>query len=105
MSRMFEELDYVLMLIGVIFLCWCYIFLLNIDVFEILFGEEYLMLSFFVVLEVVLVDLGVWVVNGIFLEVLVGGLGLGYMVKVVLVYEIVVSLMVVDFLELVICWY
>lgn len=102
---MFEELDYAPTPIGAISLRRRHILSLKIDVFEILLGEEHLMSSLFTASEVALADLGIKTVAGEPLDVLVGGLGLGYTAQAVLAHDTVRSLTVVDLLEPVIRWH
>ena len=102
---MFEELDYAPTPIGAISLRRRHILSLNTDVFEILLGEEHLMSSLFTASEVALADLGMRTLAGSELDVLVGGLGLGYTAQAVLAHGSVQSLTVVDLLEPVIRWH
>src|SRR5688572_23015845 len=78
---------------------------LDVDVFEVKLGDEYLMSSLFTVAERALADLGLAMVDGAGLDVLVGGLGLGYTAANVLLDERVRSLVVVDALAEVIDWH
>jgi spermidine synthase len=105
MSKMFEELDYAPTPIGAVSLRRRHLLALKTDVFEILLGEEHLMSSLFTASEVALADLGVDALSGDGLEVLVGGLGLGYTAQSVLAHDTVSSLTVVDLLEPVIRWH
>ncbi|WP_247653696.1 spermidine synthase [Labrenzia sp. PHM005] len=105
MSKMFEELDYAPTPIGAVSLRRRHLLALNTDVFEILLGEEHLMSSLFTASEVALADLGVAALTGENLDVLVGGLGLGYTAQAVLAHETAASLTVVDLLEPVIRWH
>ncbi|MEO9530798.1 spermidine synthase [Roseibium sp.] len=105
MSALFEELDYSPTPIGAISLRRRHILALKTDVFEILLGEEHLMSSLFTASEVALADLGIAALKGGDLDVLVGGLGLGYTAKAALAHETVVRLTVVDLLEPVIRWH
>ncbi|MCV0425926.1 MAG: spermidine synthase [Roseibium sp.] len=102
---MFEELDYAPTPIGAISLRRRHILALKTDVFEILLGEEHLMSSLFTASEVALADLGLAALSGEGLDVLVGGLGLGYTAQAVLAHEDVGHLTVVDLLEPVIRWH
>lgn len=102
---MFEELDYAPTPIGAISLRRRHILALKTDVFEILLGEEHLMSSLFTASEVALADLGIAALQGDNLDVLVGGLGLGYTAQAVLAQERVATLTVVDLLEPVIRWH
>ena len=105
MSRLFEELDYAPTPIGAISLRRRHILALKIDVFEILLGEEHLMSSLFTASEIALADKGLAALDGDKLDVLVGGLGLGYTAQAVLAHESVADLTVVDLLEPVIRWH
>ena len=82
---------------------------LDVDVYEVKLGDEYLMSSLFTVAERALADLGLTMVHGDAdgrrLNVLVGGLGLGYTAANVLQDERVGSLVVVDALPEVIDWH
>lgn len=105
MSRLFEELDYAPTPIGAISLRRRHILALQTDVFEILLGEEHLMSSLFTASEIALADKGLAALDGDKLDVLVGGLGLGYTAQAVLAHESVADLTVVDLLEPVIRWH
>ncbi|GAB2207503.1 hypothetical protein ROS1_43200 [Roseibium sp. ROS1] len=105
MSRLFEELDYAPTPIGAISLRRRHILALKTDVFEILLGEEHLMSSLFTASEIALADKGLAALGGDKLDVLVGGLGLGYTAQAVLAHESVADLTVVDLLAPVIRWH
>ncbi|WP_297837795.1 spermidine synthase [uncultured Roseibium sp.] len=105
MSRLFEELDYAPTPIGAISLRRRHILALKTDVFEILLGEEHLMSSLFTASEIALADKGLAALDGDKLDVLVGGLGLGYTAQAVLAHESVADLTVVDLLAPVIRWH
>lgn len=105
MSRLFEELDYAPTPIGAISLRRRHILALRTDVYEILLGEEHLMSSLFTASEIALADKGLAALSCGGLDVLVGGLGLGYTAKAVLAHEAVAALDVVDLLEPVIRWH
>ena len=105
MSALFEELDYAPTPIGAISLRRRHILSLKTDVFEILLGEEHLMSSLFTASEVALADLGIAALAGDKLDVLVGGLGLGYTAQAALTHDRVSRLTVVDLLEPVIRWH
>ncbi|RMF12619.1 MAG: spermidine synthase [Candidatus Dadabacteria bacterium] len=77
----------------------------NVDVYEVLLGDEYLMSSLFVAGEEALAELGLARCAGDRLDVVVGGLGLGYTANKVLADERVRSLLVIDALEPVIRWH
>nr|WP_319382392.1 spermidine synthase [uncultured Roseibium sp.] len=105
MSRLFEELDYAPTLIGAISLRRRHILSLGTDVFEVLLGDEHLMSSLFTASEIALADKGMAALEGDQLDVLVGGLGLGYTARAVLADDRLLSLDVVDLLEPVIRWH
>lgn len=77
----------------------------NKEVYEIKLGDEFLMSSLFTDGEVALADLGLAAVAGSDLDVVVGGLGLGYTADAVLRHESVQSLIVVEYLDGVIDWH
>ena len=105
MSRYFEELDYRPTAIGALSLRRRHILSLATDVFEIKLGEEHLMSSLFTTSEIELARLGLAAADGGELDVLVGGLGLGYTARAVLEDERVRTLTVVEMLEPVIEWH
>ncbi len=78
---------------------------LQIDVYEVKLGDEFLMSSLFTVAEVALATLGLADLSGPDLDVVVGGLGLGYTARAVLEHTDVRSLHVVDALGEVIEWH
>lgn len=78
---------------------------LGVDVFEVKLGDEFLMSSLFTVAEIALADLGLAAVSGENLNVIVGGLGLGYTAVAALADSRVTSLTVVDALPAVIDWH
>lgn len=75
------------------------------DVFEVKLGESFLMSSLFHEAEWQLAKLGLAAVDGQALDVVVGGLGLGYTAAAALEDPRVRSLAVVEFLEPVIDWH
>jgi len=105
MSALFEELDYRPTPIGELTLRRRREPSLDVDVFEIKLGEEYLMSSLFTASEIALARLGLAELAGSGLDVVVGGLGLGYTANAVLEHDRVGSLIVVDALEAVIDWH
>lgn len=105
MSLYFEELDYRPTPIGALSLRRRRELSLGVDVFEIKLGDEYLMSSLFTVSEIALARLGLAELSGTHLDVIVGGLGLGYTAQAVLEHEAVRSLMVVEALDAVIDWH
>ncbi len=78
---------------------------LDVDVYEVKLGEEFLMSSLFTVAEEELAHLGLAAVAGSDLDVLVGGLGLGYTAVAALADVRVHSLTVIDTLAPVIDWH
>ncbi|WP_193188146.1 spermine/spermidine synthase domain-containing protein [Nisaea sediminum] len=105
MSAFFEELDYRPTPIGPVSLRRRRELRLDVDVFEIMLGDEHLMSSLFTASEIALANLGIAALDGVGLEVLVGGLGLGYTAEAVLAHDRVGALVVVDYLEAVIDWH
>jgi len=105
MSALFEELDYRPTPIGALSLRRRRELSLGVDVFEIKLGEEFLMSSLFTASEIALAELGLAEIEGQELDVVVGGLGLGYTANAVLEHDKVGSLIVVDALEAVIDWH
>jgi spermidine synthase len=78
---------------------------LGVDVFEVKLGDEFLMSSLFTVAEIELARLGLGATEGEALDVLVGGLGLGYTAVAALEDERVASVTVVEALGEVIGWH
>ena len=78
---------------------------LQIDVYEVKLGDEFLMSSLFTVAEIALATLGLADLTSADLDVVVGGLGLGYTARAVLENSDVRSLHVVDALGAVIEWH
>lgn len=78
---------------------------LLVDVYEVGLGDEYLMSSLFTVAEVALADLTLAAVTGDDLDVVVGGLGLGYTAHAALRDPRVGSLRVIEALPAVIGWH
>lgn len=76
----------------------------NQEVFEVKLGEAFLMSSLFHEVEVALADLSLADLDDP-LDVVVGGLGLGYTAAAALHHQTVQSLLVVDALEAVIGWH
>ncbi len=105
MSARFEELDWSETAMGTISLRRRLEPTLEIDVFEVKLGEEFLMSSLFTVAEVELARLGLAQASGTGLDVVVGGLGLGYTAQAALADPRVGSLIVVEALGEVIGWH
>src|SRR3954467_7132607 len=105
MSLYFEELDYRPTPLGALSLRRRRELSLGIDVFEIKLGDEYLMSSLFTVSEIALAQQGLASLRGTDLDIVVGGLGLGYTAQAVLEHETVRSVIVIEALEAVIDWH
>lgn len=105
MSAAFEELDYCETPIGALSLRRRRELTLGIDVFEIKLGDEFLMSSLFTASEIALARLALAGVSGDRLDVVVGGLGLGYTAQAVLEHKTVSSLILVETLQPVIGWH
>ncbi|WP_295803675.1 spermidine synthase [uncultured Microbulbifer sp.] len=75
------------------------------DIYEVKLGEEFLMSSMFVEAEEALSTLGLAAVHGDKLDVVVGGLGLGYTAVAALKDARIAELLVVDALDTVIGWH
>jgi len=107
----FAELAYSDTPLGIVSLrCRTILSLNNREVYEILLGEEYLMSSLFTAVEEALADLGLAKTREQFpdadsLDVVVGGLGLGFTAQAALADDRLGSLRVVDYLEPVIEWH
>jgi spermidine synthase len=105
MSLYFEELDFRPTPMGVLSLRRRRQLSTGLDIFEIKLGEEFLMSSAFTVAEIELARLGLAALQRRDLDVVVGGLGLGYTAQAVLENQHVRSLVVVDALAEVIEWH
>jgi spermidine synthase len=105
MSARFEELDWRQTPIGEISLRRRREPTLGIDVYEIKLDDDFLMSSLFTVAEIALARLGLAELPGTDLDVVVGGLGLGYTAQAVLENPEVRSLVVVETLGEVIEWH
>ena len=105
MNARFEELDWQQTQMGEISLRRRHDPTLDAEVYEVKLGDEFLMSSFFTVAEVELARLGLAAVSGAGLDVVVGGLGLGYTARAVLQDARVGSLIVVEALDAVIGWH
>ncbi len=75
------------------------------DIYEVKLGEEFLMSSMFVEAEEALSSLGLAAVKGDNLDVVVGGLGLGYTAVEALKDTRIKEMLVVDALDTVIGWH
>lgn len=105
MSARFEILDWSETAIGVISLRRRLEPSLKVDVYEVKLGDEFLMSSLFTVGEVELARLGLARAIDAELDVVVGGLGLGYTAQTALDDPRVQSLLVVETLGEVIGWH
>lgn len=105
MSSRFEELDWRETSLGAISLRRRREPTLDVDVFEVKLDDDFLMSSLFTVAEVELARLALATVPGDRLDVLVGGLGLGYTAVAVLDDPRVASLQVVEALPQVVGWH
>jgi len=106
MSRDFEELDYRQTPLGELILRRRRIRSLgDLEVFEVKLGEAFLMSSLFTTVEIALADLGLAQAGPGPLDVVVGGLGLGYTAAAALAHNSVRSLIVVEAFEAVIGWH
>jgi spermidine synthase len=105
MSAYFEELDYQMTPLGPISLRRRRQFKLDIDIVEVLLGEEHLMSDLFTVSEEALSHLALEKVSGKELDILIGGLGLGYTAAAALDNSAVASVTVIDYLAPVISWH
>jgi spermidine synthase len=105
MSVYFEELDFRPTAMGALSLRRRRQLSSGVDVYEIKLGDEFLMSSLFTVAEIALARLGLAALQRADLDVVVGGLGLGYTAQAVLEDTRVRSLIVVDALAEVIEWH
>jgi spermidine synthase len=105
MSVYFEELDFRPTPIGVLSLRRRRSLTTGGDVYEIKLGDEFLMSSAFTTAEIELARLGLAALQHADLDVVVGGLGLGYTAQAALENRHVRSLIVVDALAEVIEWH
>lgn len=105
MSLYFEELGWRETPIGVVSLRRRRELRLDVDVFEIKLGDEFLMSSLFTASEIALARLGIAALTGPGRDIVVGGLGLGYTAHAVLEHADVTSLLVVEMLDAVIDWH
>jgi spermidine synthase len=105
MSLSFEELDFRPTPMGVLSLRRRRRPMSDVDVYEIKLGDEFLMSSQFTLAEIELARLGLAALDRGNLDVVVGGLGLGYTARAVLENGGVRSLIVVDTLAEVIEWH
>ncbi|MEZ0357983.1 spermidine synthase [Mycobacterium sp. SA01] len=104
-SARFEELDWSETPMGVISLRRRIEPALNVNVYEVKLGDEFLMSSLFTAAEVALARLGLAQAVDDDLDVVVGGLGLGYTAQTAMEDPRIRSLVVVEALEEVIGWH
>src|SRR5688572_26893771 len=105
MSRAFKELDRRATPMGELSLRRRLEPSLQVDVYEAMLGDEHLMSSLFTAAEIALAHLALAAVTGPRLDVVVGGLGLGYTAQAVLEDPRVRSVHVVEALGEVIEWH
>lgn len=106
MSINLEELDYQQTTIGELILRRRRFPLLGeIDVFEVILNDEFLMSSLFTAGEIALAELGLARLDAEHLDILVGGLGLGYTAAAALADQRVRSMTVIEALPAVIGWH
>jgi spermidine synthase len=106
MTPLFEELDFRPTPLGDLILRRRRMAMLDdLMVYEVLLGNAFLMSSLFHEVEVALADLGLAAATGEKLDVVVGGLGLGYTAVAALKNPRVAELLVVDVMAPVIEWH
>jgi hypothetical protein len=106
MTPLFEELDFRPTPLGDLILRRRQMTMLDdLIVHEVLLGDAFLMSSLFHEVEVALADLGLAAVTGETLDVVVGGLGLGYTAVAALKNPRVAEVLVVDVMAPVIEWH
>ena len=105
MSVNFQVLDYRPTPMGLLILRRRRELTLGIDIYEIKLDEDFLMSSLFTVAEVALANLGLGELSEPEVDVVVGGLGLGYTAVTVLEHPEVRELLVVENLPEVIEWH
>ncbi|GAA4921674.1 hypothetical protein LX16_4898 [Stackebrandtia albiflava] len=105
MGLRFEELDWQPTPIGEVSLRRRFDPVVRTEVYEVKLGDEFLMSSLFTAAEIALTELGLAELSGDGLDVVVGGLGLGYTARAVLDDPRVTRLTVVEALAPVIDWH
>ncbi len=105
MSVLFEELDYVSTRMGPLSLRRRRGFAQNSDIYEIKLGDEFLMTSLCADSEIALAEIALADVASDSLDVVVGGLGLGYTARAVLADTRVKSVIVIESVAEVIDWH
>ena len=101
----FQELDYRSTPMGLLTLRRRKEITLGIDIYEIKLDEDFLMSSLFTVAEIALANLGLSELSETGMDVVVGGLGLGYTARTVLEHSGVRELLVVDVMQEIIEWH
>jgi len=101
----FQELDYRPTPMGLLTLRRRKEITLGIDIYEIKLDEDFLMSSLFTVAEVALANLGLAELSEPEVDVVVGGLGLGYTARTVLEHPKVRELLIIDTMREVIEWH
>ena len=105
MALRIEEIDWAETPIGVISLRRRFEPVVEHDVYEVKIDDEFLMSSLFTVVEQELAHLGLAKVDGEGLQVLVGGLGLGYTLRAALEDPRVAQVQVIEAVAAVIDWH
>ncbi len=105
MSRAFEEIDHQTTPLGDISLRRRLEPVLQVDIWEVKLGDEFLMSSLFTASEEAVATLGLAACVGNDLDVVVGGLGLGYTAVTALADDRVTRLQVIEALPEVIGWH
>lgn len=101
----FEELDFVATPMGPLSLRRRALPATGEDVFEVKLGDDFLMSSQFTAGEIALAELGLAAADAPALDVVVGGLGLGYTARAALDHPRLRALLVIDALPAVIDWH
>jgi spermidine synthase len=104
-SARFEELGWQQTPMGVISLRRRFDLSVRADVFEVKLGDEHVMSSLFTVAEEELARLGLARTAGTALDVIVGGLGLGYTAREALLCSRIRTLTVIEYSDAVIDWH
>ncbi|NLD78203.1 MAG: spermidine synthase [Acidimicrobiales bacterium] len=105
MSKLFEELDRQTTPMGEISVRRRLDPVLRVDVYEVKLGDEHLMSNVFTAAEIALADLALDQVDGTDLDIVIGGLGLGYTARAALTDDRVWSVEVVEALPAVVDWH
>ena len=105
MTVLFEELDHSKTPFGDLVLRRRHELRINSDVYEIKLGDDFLMTSLFHKSEEALADLGLQKLKSDKLNVVIGGLGLGYTVATALKNSKIHDLIVIEILPAVIGWH